>query len=34
MMTDDGIALCQLVDKRADADLLREVIGFAGRPPD
>jgi hypothetical protein len=29
MMTDDGIALCQLVDKRADADLLREMIGFA-----
>jgi hypothetical protein len=28
-MTDDRIALCQLVEKSADADLLREMIGFA-----
>ena len=28
-MTDDRIALCQLVEKSSDADLLREMIGFA-----
>jgi Transposase, Mutator family len=28
-MTDDGIALCQLVEKSAGADLLREMIGVA-----
>ena len=28
-MTDDRIALCELLEKRADADLLREMIGFA-----
>ena len=28
-MTDDWIALCQLVEKSSDADLLREMIGFA-----
>jgi putative transposase len=28
-MTDDRIVLCQLVEKSSDADLLREMIGFA-----
>ncbi len=28
-MTDDRIALGQLVEKSSDADLLREMIGFA-----
>ncbi len=28
-MTDDSIALCELLEKSADADLLREMIGFA-----
>jgi putative transposase len=28
-MTDQRIALCQLVEKSSDADLLREMIGFA-----
>jgi hypothetical protein len=28
-MTDDRIALCTLLEKSADADLLREMIGFA-----
>jgi hypothetical protein len=28
-MTDDRIALCQLVEKSSAADLLREMIGFA-----
>jgi putative transposase len=28
-MTDDRIALCELLEKSADADLLREMIGFA-----
>jgi transposase-like protein len=28
-MNDDRIALCQLVEKSRDADLLREMIGFA-----
>jgi hypothetical protein len=28
-MTDDRIALCQLVEKSADADLLRAMIGLA-----
>ena len=28
-MTDDRIALCQLLKKSSDADLLREMIGFA-----
>jgi hypothetical protein len=28
-MTDDRIALCQLVEKSSDADLLRGMIGFA-----
>ena len=28
-MTDDRIALCGLLGKSADADLLRETIGFA-----
>src|SRR5918994_6053336 len=28
-MTDDRIALCQLVEKSSDADLLREMIAFA-----
>jgi hypothetical protein len=28
-MTDDRIALCELFEKTADADLLREMIGFA-----
>jgi transposase-like protein len=28
-MTDDNIALRELVEKSADADLLREMIGFA-----
>ena len=28
-MTDDRIALCQLVEKSSDGDLLREMIGFA-----
>src|ERR671911_1539797 len=28
-MTEDRMALCQLVEKSADADLLREMIGFA-----
>ena len=29
MTIDDRIALCQLVEKSSDADLLREMIGFA-----
>ena len=29
-MTDDSIALRELLEKSADADLLREMIGFAG----
>src|SRR5918994_7666580 len=28
-MTEDSMALCQLVEKSSDADLLREMIGFA-----
>jgi len=28
-MTDDNIALRELLEKSADADLLREMIGFA-----
>jgi hypothetical protein len=28
-MTDDSIALRELLEKSADADLLREMIGFA-----
>src|SRR5918995_1475716 len=28
-MTDDRITLCELLEKSADADLLREMIGFA-----
>jgi putative transposase len=28
-MTDDRIALCELLEKSADADLLPEMIGFA-----
>jgi hypothetical protein len=28
-MTDDRIALCQLLEKSSDADLLREMIDFA-----
>jgi hypothetical protein len=28
-MTDDGIALRELLEKSADADLLREMIAFA-----
>jgi putative transposase len=28
-MTDDRIAFCQLVEKSSDADLFREMIGFA-----
>ena len=28
-MTNDRIVLCQLVEKSSDADLLREMIGFA-----
>src|ERR671911_2042044 len=28
-MTEDRMALCQLVEKSSDADLLREMIGFA-----
>ena len=28
-MTDDRIVLCELLEQSADADLLRETIGFA-----
>ena len=28
-MTDDRIVLCALLEKSSDADLLREMIGFA-----
>ena len=30
-MTDDRIALRELLEKSADADLLREMIGFAAQ---
>src|SRR5919109_1074715 len=32
-MTDDSIALRELLEKSADADLLREMIGFAAERP-
>ena len=28
-MTDDRLALLELIEKRADADLIREMLGFA-----
>ena len=28
-MTDDRLALLELIEKRADADLVREILGFA-----
>jgi hypothetical protein len=33
-MTDDSIALRELLEKNADADPLREMIGFRRRAPD
>ena len=31
-MTDEMMALRELMEKSPDADLLREMIGFAGKP--
>lgn len=30
-MTNDGMALAELIEKRSDADLLREMIGFVAQ---